>query len=389
MSLTWLLIFWVSILLIVYVYLGFPLLLLLVGNIRRRIVRKEPIVPAVSLIIAAYNEERNIASRLRNALALDYPREALEIIVASDGSTDSTDAIVESFGSRGVRLLKLPRLGKIHALNQAARRAGGELLIFSDANVMFQRGALRALVRNFADPQVGGAAGRTAYRIAENSETSALGEKAYWSFDTALKGMESFTGSVVSAHGGIYAIRRELYRPPADSAVTDDFAVSTGVIEQGFRLVFEEEAVAFESAAAKCSQEFSRKVRLMTRGWRGILLRRRLLNPFRYGFYSLILFSHKVLRRLVPWFLVLSFTSSVVLSPANSFCIAAALAQSLLYCLGGCGYLLRGTNLGRARFLSLPFFYCMANAAALVASIKLLCGERIEQWQPQRLPVKT
>jgi cellulose synthase/poly-beta-1,6-N-acetylglucosamine synthase-like glycosyltransferase len=376
--------FWLAAGALVYVYAGFPALVGAVGWARRRTVHKKPITPSVSLIIAAYNEEESIGRRLENALALDYPQEALEIIVASDGSTDQTEEIVERFVNSRVRLLRLPRRGKIPALNAAVAQAQGEILVFSDANSMCEPQALRKLAQNFADAQVGGAVGNTGYYISPQSESSSRGEGLYWSYDTWLKQLESFSGSVVSAHGGLYAIRRELYKPVPDPAVTDDFAISTGVIEQGRRLVFEREAQSYEGAVPKAAREFQRRTRLMTRGLRGLLLRRRLLNPFRYGFYSVVLFSHKVLRRLLPIALLTLLASSLALSASGGFYRLAAAGQLIFYSAAGAGYLLRRTRWGHHKFLYVPFFYCMANAAACVAVIKLIFGERIVLWQPQR-----
>ena len=376
--------FWLSLASLFYVYVGFPGLLAIFGQLRQRRVRKSPITPTISLIIAAYNEAENIAERLDNALGLDYPAGALEIIVASDGSDDATEAIVASYAPRGVRLLRLPRRGKIHALNAAVAHPRGEILVFSDANSIYDREALRKLVRNFADLGVGGAAGYTSYLIRANSQSSSRGENLYWTYDTWLKQMESLTGNTVSAHGGMYAIRRELYCPLADPAVTDDFAISTGVIEQGRRLVFEPEARAYEIAVPEAGREFQRRVRLMTRGLRAVLLRKRLLNPFRYGFYSLVLFSHKVLRRLLPLTLIILLVSSAHLRSNGILYSAAFVGQILFYGLAAAGYFLKGSPLGQWKCFYVPFFYCMANAASLVALFKLIRGEKISLWQPQR-----
>lgn len=238
-------IFWAAAVALLYAYFGFPVLLAIVGAILQRRVARAAITPRISLIIAAYNEQEVMAARLENARALDYPREQLEIIVASDGSSDATAEIAERYG---VRVLRLPRQGKIHALRAAVEQATGEILVFSDANTMYDRAALRWLAANFADPTVGGVAGHTGYRLSAGREASADGEDLYWGYDTFLKRLETLTGSVVSAHGGIYALRRELFRFPSDTAVTDDFAISTAIIEQGHRLVFEPRARAWEHA---------------------------------------------------------------------------------------------------------------------------------------------
>jgi cellulose synthase/poly-beta-1,6-N-acetylglucosamine synthase-like glycosyltransferase len=382
------LVFWTTVLSITYAYAGFPLLVTMVGTFRKRNVRKASVTPRMSLIIAAYNEEECIGQRMENALAMDYPADDLEIIIASDGSSDGTEAIVEGYGDRGVRLLSLPRQGKILALAAAVREATGEVLVFSDANTVVHPRALREMASNFADPEVGGVVGHTGYWIEEGSESSSRGENSYWRYDTWIKELESRTGSVVSAHGGLYALRRELFQPPTDTAVTDDFYISTGVVERGFRLVFEPEARALEAAVKTSEREFSRRVRLMTRGLRGVWLRRRLLNPFDYGFYALTLFSHKLLRRLLPVALVLLLAASALLASSHPFYAAALGAQVAFYAFGTAGYLFKSTRVGRWKLFYLPFFFCMANAASLLAVSRFLRGDRVTLWQPQRHAVQ-
>jgi cellulose synthase/poly-beta-1,6-N-acetylglucosamine synthase-like glycosyltransferase len=376
--------FWGALLFLLYAYGGFALVVALVGHVRRRSVRTRPVTPSMSLIIAAYNEEHVIAERVENALALDYPRDRLQIIVACDGCSDRTESIVASYASCGVVVLSLTRRGKIHALTAAVQRATGDILVFSDANTICEPQALRALARNFADAEVGGVAGHTEYRLEAHSESSSHGERLYWDYDTWLKRLESLTGSVVSAHGGLYAVRAPLFRPPADPAVTDDFAISTAVIEQGYRLVFEPEARAAEFAVPEAQREFRRRVRLMTRGLRGVLLRRRLLNPFRYGFYAVVLFSHKVARRLAPIALLVLAGSSAYLAWSSGLYRAAAVGQAAFYAAAVIGYLLRGRELGRLKAAYVPFYYCMANIASALALVQLVRGRRIELWQPQR-----
>lgn len=376
--------FWVSLAVLVYVYIGFPVLVIIVGQWRRQGVWQQPITPSMSLIIVAYNEAHVIASRLDNALALNYPSDALEILVASDGSDDATEAIVATYASRGVQLLRLPRRGKNHALNAAVAQARGDILVFSDANTLCDRQALRHLARNFADPRVGGVAGRKTYLMQAGSEASSHGESAYWTYDTWLKQMESLAGSIVSADGAIYAVRRHLYRALADTAVTDDFAVSTAVVAQGYRLVFEADACAYEEAMPTAMGEFQRKVRLMTRGLRGVIRRKHLLNPCRYGFYAVVLGSHKLLRRVVPVFLLCLLVTSLLLSLKEEGYLGVVLAQLSFYGLAALGFVWRQLPIGRQPYVYMPFFYCLANAAALMALIKLLRGERIESWQPQR-----
>jgi cellulose synthase/poly-beta-1,6-N-acetylglucosamine synthase-like glycosyltransferase len=377
-------VFWVCVALLAYIYAGFPLLVALWARWRARPVHRDNITPAMSLVVAAYNEARGIAAKLDNALALDYPRDQLEILVASDGSDDGTEDIVAGYAARGVQLLALPRRGKLHALDTAIAQAHGEILVFSDANTHFEPQALRMLARNFADPAVGGVCGNQRHRRAAGRDSSGEGEKLYWSYDKSLKALESRTGSIVSADGAIYAIRRALYRKPASAAVTDDFAISTAVIEQGKRLVYEPAAVAYEDAVGDARGEFGRKVRIMTRGWHGVLLRRRLLDPRHYGFYAVVLWSHKVLRRLAPLCLLALFAASLAAARSAPLYAAAAVAQTAFYLLALAGGLLKRSRAGRRGVLYAPFFFVLANAAALVAFSRLLRGQRVERWQPQR-----
>ena len=376
--------FWMSVAFLLYIYGGYAVLVAMVGRLRGRDVRRGDVIPAATLIIAAYNEEAVIAERLDNALAMAYPPEQLQIIVASDGSSDGTADVVRRYAGRGVLLLELPRQGKIHALDAAVQHATGEILVFSDANTMCGPGAMRALARNFADPEVGGVAAHTGYHLTAGSESSSRGEHLYWHYDTWLKQMESRTGSVVSAHGGLYAIRKALYRRCPDASVTDDFALSTAVVEQGYRLVFEADAHATEDVVPETQREFQRRVRLMTRGLRGVVVRRRLLNPFQYGFYAVVLFSHKVARRLAPAALLVLAASSAVLWNAGPLYEAAAVAQAAFYAVAAVGFFLRRARAGALKVLFVPFFYCMANAACALALVQLLRGQRIVSWQPQR-----
>jgi cellulose synthase/poly-beta-1,6-N-acetylglucosamine synthase-like glycosyltransferase len=376
--------FWTFAVLLVWGYAGFGLFAGLWGTMRRRTVARADVTPSVSLIVAAYNEEQGIRDKLENTLALDYPDGELEVLVGSDGSDDRTEEIVAAYESQGVRLFSFPRRGKIHVLDDLVGEARGDVLLFSDANTLYEPSAVRMLVRNFADPAVGGVCGNQKYRKAEGGDSSGEGENLYWKYDKWLKSMQTATGSIVSADGAMYAIRRELYERPASAAVTDDFQISTAVVAAGKRLVFEAEAIGWEYPTGAARDEFGRRVRLMNRGLNSVWLRRRLLNPFRFGFYSVMLFSHKVLRRLAPVFLLALLVTGLVLAPRGPLWLVAGAGQAALYLLAGLGYVLRETAAGGSRILSTPFYFCLANAAALVALVTWLGGRRIEHWQPKR-----
>jgi cellulose synthase/poly-beta-1,6-N-acetylglucosamine synthase-like glycosyltransferase len=376
--------FWAALAVIVYSYAIYPLLVVLRGLLWVRPYTSAAVTPRVSLIIAAYNERASIAAKIDNILALDYPREQLEVLIASDGSNDGTDAIVRAYEGPHLRLLALPRQGKAAALNSAVAAAHGDILVFSDANSMYAPGALRALVRPFAAPEVGGVAGNQVYvKQHANAGITGAGEQSYWDFDRVLKQFQSRAGNVISATGAIYAIRRSLFHPVA-AGVTDDFTISTGVIVQGSRLVFAPDAIAYEPVAGAGGVEFGRKVRVITRGLRAVQLRRTLLNPFRYGFYSLQLFSHKLLRRLVVFPLLLLLVTSSLLWNQGPLYQVATVAQLAFYGLAALGWALANTPLRRAKIFTLPFYFCMVNYAALLAALNVLRGNRIERWEPQR-----
>jgi cellulose synthase/poly-beta-1,6-N-acetylglucosamine synthase-like glycosyltransferase len=374
--------FFFALAVLAYAYLGFPILLLARSRLVRRPHRSGDHEPTVSLIICAHNEVSSIGEKLENIRQLDYPSDRLEVIVASDGSTDGTDDLVRSRSDSGVRLLSLPRLGKIPTLNAAVAEARGEILVFSDANSMYERSAVRALVRPFVDSRVGGVAGDQRYAKAASVVDEGEGERAYWNIDRKLKQWQSVSGSVTSSTGAIHAVRRSLFRV-VPSGVTDDFWISTNVVAQGTRLVFAGDAIAIEPAASSSGLEFDRKVRVMTRGLRGVWLMRELLDPFRHGFYSVQLLSHKVLRRLVFVPLaVLAVTAPLLWADGMIFRLAT-LGQSALYGAAALGGLI--PSRGRvSRIASIPFFFCMVNAAAAVATVNLLRGKTIESWEPRR-----
>jgi cellulose synthase/poly-beta-1,6-N-acetylglucosamine synthase-like glycosyltransferase len=376
--------FWVALALIGYTYLIFPAMVFVRGLLSRRPYRAVDITPPVSMIVAAYNEARNIGPKLENALSLDYPRDRLELIVASDGSDDGTNDIVLGYAEHGVELLALPRLGKIGALNRAVDASTGDILVFSDANSMFSPDALRNLVRPFADPEVGGVAGNQCYLVQGNFRSNGSSERLYWGLDRKLKSLQSWSGNTISATGAIYAVRRSLFQavPPG---VTDDFVISTRVIAQGYRLVFAPDAIAYESAAESSGVEFGRKVRVITQGLHAVVVMRELLNPFRHGFYAIQLFSHKVLRRLMfAPFLVILLTNPFLLDEEALFYRVTFLTQVMFYGCAVAGVVFAGRRLGRLKVFSIPYYFCMVYLAALIATWNVVRGRRITSWRTQR-----
>jgi cellulose synthase/poly-beta-1,6-N-acetylglucosamine synthase-like glycosyltransferase len=385
-------VFWAAVGLVGYTYAGFPLLVLLRARLRPRPHQVADITPSVSVVIAAHDEGASIGPRVDNLLALDYPADKLEIVVASDGSTDATVEEARRRADPRVHVLDLPRTGKATALNTAVGASTGEIVVFSDANTAYAPDAVRRLVRSFADPAVGGVAGNQVYLPTTASSGPAdpagatavgVGERSYWDFDRLVKEAESLGGSVISATGAIYALRRELFQPVPDG-VTDDFATSTRVIAAGRRLIFEPDAVALEPVAGSSRREYGRKVRIMTRGLRGVAVSRDLLDPRRYGFYALQLLTHKVLRRLMAIPLLVIAVTSVLLWDDGPVYRLAALGQTAVYGLGAVGLALRDRRAGRRPWFAIPAFFLLVNIASLHALWNLISGRRIDRWQPVR-----
>jgi len=376
-------VFVVAAALVGYTYVLFPGLVLLRARLRPRPHVSAPITPRVSVIVAARNEARSIGAKLDNLLDLDYPHDRLQVVVAADGCDDGTDATASAFGGRCIRVMSLPRVGKASALNAAVGVATGEILVFSDANSLYARDALRALVAPFADPDVGAVAGDQRYLAGHAEAAVTTGERLYWNLDRAIKRAESRAGNAVSATGAIYAVRRELFSP-VPPGVTDDFATSTAVIARGKRLVFATEAIAFEPVARTGRDEFARKVRVMTRGLNAVVVRHELLDPRRHGFYALQLLSHKVLRRLMALPLAALALTAAVEARRSRALRALAAAQGVLYGLGGAGLLLQRGGGPRSRVVALPAYFCLVNGASLAALWNVVRRREIDRWEPRR-----
>jgi cellulose synthase/poly-beta-1,6-N-acetylglucosamine synthase-like glycosyltransferase len=380
---TW--VFWGCVLTLVYTYAGFPALLLLRSRVRRRPFRRTPETPQVSVVIAARNEAAVIGSRVENLLALEYPQAQLEIVVASDGSDDGTNEIIKRVGGDRVRLLELGRMGKAAALNAAVEATRGDVLVFSDANSVFRTDAVRMLVAPLADPEVGGVAGNQVYLSTDAGDASVVGEEQYWNFDRSLKFAQSEAGSVTQATGAIYAIRRSLFRP-IRADVNDDMLTSLRVVEQGYRLVFEPEAVAYEPVPESAGATFSRRVRIMVRGLRCVVVMRGLLDPRRYGFFSLQFLSHKLLLRTAVIPLVLLVIANGVLWSHGLLYQVTAVGQLAFYSLGVLGIALGDRKVAKAKPVALPAYFCLINAAAATAIWRLLRGDSHTAWEPDRGP---
>ncbi len=375
-------IFWLSAAALVYTYAGYPLLLLIMSRLRPRDVNRNPFAPFVSVIVTAHNEERDLAAKLENTLTLDYPRELLEIIVASDCSTDRTDEIARAFADRGVRLVRQPqRQGKTEAQNMAVAQAHGEIILFSDATSLYEPDALRVMMPSFADPTVGCVAGRLIYVDPADSRVG-RGARRYWSYETFLKKHESRIFSLIGASGCLYAVRRSAYVPLYPEACSD-FIIATKMVEQNLRAVYEPTAVCTEETNRQTDKELKMRVRVIAQTFTDLWRHRAMLNPFRSGFYGVQLLSHKVMRYAVPFFLIAILTTSGILSQSSLFYLIFFASQLGCY-LGALGAWLLERAGVHSRMLALPQYFVLSNLAALIACYQFLRGERYAHWETNR-----
>jgi cellulose synthase/poly-beta-1,6-N-acetylglucosamine synthase-like glycosyltransferase len=374
---------WGALAIIGYVYLGYPVALWAMAQLRRRDVRRADITPSVTLLISAFNEAGTIGEKLENSLALDYPPDLLEVIVISDASNDDTDHIVEAFAGRGVTLLRLPeRQGKTMGLNRAMQVARGDIVVFSDANILYQKDTLRCLVRNFADPAVGCVTGDSRY-VGPEQSAAHIQESAYWGYERTVRTLESQIGSAVGGDGAIFAIRQELYAPLPPDAI-NDLVTPLQIVARGYRAVFEPAAVGFEPSAASFWREFRRKRRIVNRSWRGMMSIPEVLSPRHVGLFAWQVWSHKLLRWLVLPLAVLAATGCFIAAP-----------YGLEYKLGGWGFTgslvvagigaLIPDRLGRLARLAhgLLYFY-LVNVAATLGIAMAIAGRVEKVWTPER-----
>ena len=368
----------ISLFAVAYHYVLYPLLVIVLSWYRPRPVHAADLAtwPKLTFLIAAYNEERVIADKLRNTLELDYAG-ALEILVVSDGSSDRTPAIVAEFANRGVLSLHQPeRRGKTAALNRGAAQASGEIIVFSDANNEFNKQALRELVRHFGDPAVGGVCGAKCIKSAGERESS-LGDGLYWLYESVIKNAEGRIGSITNADGEIFAIRKSLYRPLNERIINDDTQITFDIVSQGYRVLYEPAACSYEYASISIVDDFHVKVRMVAGGFQSLFMNWRLFLPPR-SWFAWAFLSHKLLRWLAPGFLIVLFLASLWIN-AGPYRLLL-LAQLVFYGVAFYGYL-RIRRGPLPLLVYVPFYFCAMNLAALFGLFRFIGGQQSTQWR--------
>jgi cellulose synthase/poly-beta-1,6-N-acetylglucosamine synthase-like glycosyltransferase len=375
---------WAGVATLVYVYLGYPFLLWLVSRLRPRAVARGDVTESVTLIVSAYNEADVIRSKLDNSLALDYPRDRLEVVVVSDASTDATEAIVREYAAQGVTLFRMSeRGGKTAGLNAAMEKVRGDIVVFSDANILYERDVIRKLVRNFADPEVGCVTGDSRYVDPEQASATHGQEDAYWGYERLIRWWESRLGSTVGADGAIFAIRRELYTPlPADAI--NDLMLPLRIVDHGHRAVFDASAVGFEPSAGDLRREFRRKRRIVNRSWRAVMSVPAVLDPRRTGLFAWQVWSHKVLRWLALPVLLATVAAAAVAYSQGAFYQAVVWGFTGSLAAAGGGLLLPERLGMTAKLGRSALYYYVVNVAAVLGIAQALRGRVQAVWTPER-----
>jgi len=375
--------FWLSVLLILYSYLGYPLLMHLWSLRRSPPSRRAIIPPSVSILLVVNNEGPRIGRRIRNLLSLYYPRTQLEILVGSDGSTDDTVERAMHQGNGVVVVAYQRRRGKSAVLNDLVRRARGEILVLTDARQTFAADALIQLIRNFGDPAVGAVSGALILTTRPHSEAVGEGVGFYWRYEKLIRSAESRVDSTVGATGAIYAIRRELYEPLREDTLLDDVVVPMTIAKKGYRVLFDAEARAYDRASRSASEELARKIRTIAGNFQLFFRDPLLLSPLhnRLWFQTI---SHKALRLLVPALMAAAFVANLMLLtiPAYRWVLAGQLVFYALALAGLRQRALRGDAVASRRSLALavPYTVCLLNWAVVVAFVRFLAGTQSAAW---------
>ncbi|RAW01362.1 glycosyltransferase family 2 protein [Pseudochryseolinea flava] len=385
------LIFWVGVAVVLYTYVGYGVVIYIFSKLRGKRqplpVQADESLPAVTLIIAAYNEELFIDEKLTNTLALDYPKAKLNVWVVTDGSTDRTTEIARNYSGITVHH-ENQRKGKIHAVNRVMKMVATPIVIFCDANTNLNTDAIKNLVRHYQDPTIGGVAGEKRILSKTEDNASGAGEGIYWKYESFLKKKDAEVHSIVGAAGELFSVRTALYESPEENIIIEDFYISLKIAANGHRFGYEPDAYAIETASASVDEEWKRKVRICAGAFQAMGKLSYLLNPFRYGMLSFQYISHRVLRwTLAPLFLPLILASNIVLAVQGySIYQMILLMQIAFYALAFAGYLLRDKNIKIKGFF-VPYYFMVMNLSVYAGLRRFLKGNQSVVWEKSKRAV--
>ncbi len=380
------LLFWISLLLIFYTYLGYGLVLYVMIKIKRLFVGKpippsEDNLPSLTVIVAAYNEQDFIEQKISNTLQLAYPQDKVKYVFVTDGSTDATPQIVAKYPQ--IQLLHSnERKGKIAAMHRTMQQITTEVVVFTDANTFLNKQALIKLSRHYANPKVGAVSGEKRVQIDESADATA-GEGMYWKYESKLKTWDSELYSVVGAAGELFSVKTALYQPVPPNAVIDDFMISMLIAKKGYKIVYEPDAYASENTSENVGEELKRKIRIAAGGLQSIIWLKDLLLPIEYPLLSFQYISHRVLRwTITPYLMILAFVLNWMLVFSQPQLILELLlaAQVAFYGMALLGWFFESRQV-KVKLLFIPFYFCMMNYAVMAGISRYLKGNQSVLWE--------
>jgi len=383
------LLFWLALFIVFYTFMGYGILLYLIIRIKR-IFKGKPVTPTpitdllpnCTLVVAAYNEELVIEEKIINCLKLKYPAGKLKLLFVTDGSTDRTAEIIAGY-PQIQHMHQDGRSGKIAAVHRAMEYVNTEIVVFTDANTFLNPEAITRICKHYADETVGAVAGEKRVQINENADASAAGEGFYWKYESALKKWDSELYSVVGAAGELFSVRRSLYEDVPADTILDDFMISMLIAAKGYRIIYEPDAFAIETASENVSEELKRKIRIAAGGMQSILRLKSLFNPFKYPVLSFQYVSHRVLRwTLTPFLLILVFVLNGIIAfkSAETFYILIFFAQVVFYLLALLGFMMEKRHI-RIKALFIPYYFCVMNYAVLMGIIRYFGKKQSAVWE--------
>jgi cellulose synthase/poly-beta-1,6-N-acetylglucosamine synthase-like glycosyltransferase len=377
-------VFWIGIAIVVYTYVGYGLIIYilnkLIGRNKNTDNQADGFYPEVTLMVAAYNEERFIESKIINSLSLDYPADKLNLWIVADGSTDKTVEMAQKFPTV-TTFHSQERKGKIHAVNRVMKSVKTPIVIFSDANTVLNTDAIKNIARHFKDEKVGGVAGEKQIVDNKSDNASGSGEGMYWKYESALKKMDSNLTTAIGAAGELFALRTELYHETEPDTLIEDFVTSMRIVAKGYRFIYEPEAYAIETASATIKDEWKRKVRISAGGIQAIIRLPELLNPFRYGLICWQYVSHRVLRwTLAPLALPIILISNIFLFNQSLLYKACLFGQLVFYSVALLGHLLKDKKISIKGFF-VPYYFSMMNLSVFAGVARLIRKQQSVVWE--------
>lgn len=380
--------FWVCLFIIFYTFFGYGILLFAIVKLKKRF--KKPFefspnasLPTVTLLIAAFNEENIIEEKIKNCLALDYPKEKLEIIFITDGSSDDTPNIIAKYSE--IKLLhENTRAGKMAAIKRAIPLIKNEITVFTDANTFLNATAIKELVKHYQNPKVGAVAGEKRIMVAQSADASTAGEGFYWKYESALKKWDYQLYSNVGAAGELFSIKTALYPPVESDTIVDDHMIAMRIAEKGYIIAYEPNAYALESASANTKEELKRKIRIAAGGIQSIFRLKKSANPFHNPILTFQYISHRVLRwTITPWLMIFVLLLNVAIClnyPGLLLYQTLLILQLLFYVAAIIGAILESKSI-KIKVLFIPFYFCMMNYATILGTFRYFKGKQSAAWE--------